>query len=181
MNDRDCENCIHRKKNGCESWDCNFEKRMTRKEAIEVLKDLWRYEHSEFSEKDIRKALDIAINSLEIDERYELEYEQTEPCEDAISRQALINKAISWNKHFIDSERYVSLTDIRNAPSVTPQPQPKTGRWIIKQGKEQGYDIAGIKTWYIQILCSECGFIKTAIEGHVGQYHYCPNCGAKME
>lgn len=57
---------------------------MTRKESIEVLKDLWRYEHSEFSEKDIRKALDIAINSLDIDERYGLEYEQAEqksPCD----------------------------------------------------------------------------------------------------
>lgn len=57
----------------------------------------------------------------------------------------------------------------------------KTGHWIIKEGREQGYDIAGVKTWYIQIMCNECGFIKTAIEGHTGQYHYCPNCGAKMK
>ena len=59
--------------------------------------------------------------------------------------------------------------------------QPKTGHWIVKEGREQGYDIAGIKTWYIQIMCDKCGFIKTAIEGHTGQYHFCPNCGAKME
>ena len=58
--------------------------------------------------------------------------------------------------------------------------EPKTGRWIIKDGKEQGYDIGGVKTWYIQIMCSECGFIKTAIEGHTGQYHYCNICGARM-
>lgn len=64
-------------------------------------------------------------------------------------------------------------------PSVTPQ-EPKTGHWIIKDGKEQGYDIGGIKTWYIQIMCDKCGFIKTAIEGHTGQYRYCPICGAKM-
>lgn len=57
----------------------------------------------------------------------------------------------------------------------------KKGKWIIKDGKEQGYDIAGIKTWYIQIMCNKCGFIKTAIEGHTGQYNYCPNCGAEME
>ena len=56
----------------------------------------------------------------------------------------------------------------------------KVGHWITKDGKEQGYDIGGVKTWYIQIMCSECGFIKTAIEGHTGQYHFCPNCGAKM-
>lgn len=24
-NDRDCPNCIHRKENGCEEWDCKFE------------------------------------------------------------------------------------------------------------------------------------------------------------
>lgn len=56
----------------------------------------------------------------------------------------------------------------------------KTGNWIIKDDKEQGYDIAGIKTWYIQIMCDKCGFIKTAIEGHTGRYKYCPNCGCRM-
>ena len=59
--------------------------------------------------------------------------------------------------------------------------EPKTGHWITKDGKEQGYDIGGIKTWYIQIMCDKCGFIKTAIEGHTGQYKFCPNCGAKMQ
>jgi hypothetical protein len=38
---------------------------MTRGKAIEVLKDLWRYEHSDFSEKDIREALDVAIKAVE--------------------------------------------------------------------------------------------------------------------
>ena len=67
---------------------------------------------------------------------------------------------------------------IKNEPPVTPK--EKTGKWIIKDGKEQGYDIAGVKTWYIQIMCDKCGFIKPAIEGHTGQYHFCPNCGVKM-
>ena len=65
--------------------------------------------------------------------------------------------------------------------AVTALDKRETGHWIMKEGKEQGYDIGGAKTWYIQIMCSECRFIKTAIEGHTGQYHYCPNCGAKME
>ena len=50
-----------------------------------------------------------------------------QPCEDCISRQALIEKATSWDKHFADSERCVSLTDIQNAPSVTPKAEQK---WI---------------------------------------------------
>lgn len=61
-----------------------------------------------------------------------------------------------------------------------PSAEPKTGHWITKDDKEQGYDIGGVKTWYIRIMCSECGFIKTAIEGHTGQYNYCPNCGVRM-
>lgn len=56
----------------------------------------------------------------------------------------------------------------------------RKGHWIAKDDKEQGYDIGGVKTWYIQIMCSECGFIKTAIEGHTGHYKYCPNCGCRM-
>ena len=38
---------------------------MTDKEAIEVLKDLWRYEHSEYPEKQIREALEKGIKALE--------------------------------------------------------------------------------------------------------------------
>lgn len=58
--------------------------------------------------------------------------------------------------------------------------ETKAGHWIVKDGREQGYDIAGIKTWYIQIKCDKCGFIKTAIEGHTAQYKFCPHCGTKM-
>ncbi len=38
---------------------------MTDKEAIEVLKDLWRWEHPNWLEKDIRQALEKGINALE--------------------------------------------------------------------------------------------------------------------
>ena len=39
---------------------------MKNKEAIEILKDLWRYEHSEFSEKVIREALEKGNEALDI-------------------------------------------------------------------------------------------------------------------
>ena len=58
--------------------------------------------------------------------------------------------------------------------------QPKIGYWRVRNSEEQDYGTAGIKTWYTQIVCSKCGWIKTAIEGLTRQYHYCPNCGAKM-
>lgn len=38
---------------------------MTDKEAIEILKDLWRWEHPNWLEKDIRQALDKGIEALE--------------------------------------------------------------------------------------------------------------------
>lgn len=69
---------------------------------------------------------------------------------------------------------------LKSEPCPSVNPQPKIGHWIVKGDKQEGYDIAGVKTWYIQIMCDECGFINTAIEGHIGQYHYCPNCGTKM-
>ena len=82
-----------------------------------------------------------------------------------------INKPISWALY-----RTWKWADIEE----TPRNEPQTGHWIIKDGRGQGYDIGGVKTWYVQIMCSECGFIKTAIEGHTRQYHYCPNCGIRM-
>ena len=74
MNDRDCENCIHRTKKGCEKWNCEFERKVTRKEAIKVFKDMKKGVYP----FDPNVYLDIAINSLEIYERYELEYENAE-------------------------------------------------------------------------------------------------------
>lgn len=38
---------------------------MTIEKVIQILKSLWCYKNPEYSDTDIRKALDIAINSLE--------------------------------------------------------------------------------------------------------------------
>ena len=37
-NDRDCPNCIHRKENGCEEWDCKFEPIYIERSVIEDIK-----------------------------------------------------------------------------------------------------------------------------------------------
>ena len=44
---------------------------MTRENAVEVLKALWKYENCGFSEKKIREALDMAIESIETVEKFE--------------------------------------------------------------------------------------------------------------
>ena len=42
---------------------------MTRAEAIEILKELWRYEKSDkYTDGEIREAISVAISSLETDE-----------------------------------------------------------------------------------------------------------------
>ena len=139
---------------------------MTNEEAREQLKDIARSFSREYFH-DWREALDFAIKVLEqqsydedfihhkkevlerIDRREreidkyikELEELEQQPCEDCISRQAVIDKATSWDTHFADSERYVSLSDIMTLPSVTPTSED------ISEAYLKGYDY-GVKDWF---------------------------------
>lgn len=142
MSDRDCEKCKHHTEKGCDSWDCEFEQGMKRKEIIEMLKVLKEQalkSHNDTAIIDVKKdsfiyVMNVTINSLEIDERYELEYEQIEPCEDAISRQAVLDATVKinsiWNK--ITNSKGENLEEIiLQLPPVNPQ-EPKTETWSIK-------------------------------------------------
>lgn len=60
---------------------------MTRKEAIEILKN-YNKGFTGYA-GNLQEAIDIAINSLEVDEAYQLEYERTTKQQDG--RQALLN------------------------------------------------------------------------------------------
>jgi len=65
---RDCENCKHRKENGCEKWECEFEPKMTIEQAakwLDAIKE--KYIHGGDDEMDAKRkeAIDIAIRSLE--------------------------------------------------------------------------------------------------------------------
>ena len=102
---------------------------------------------------------------VEVDVIKKLPSVKQEPCEDAISRQYLVERATSWDKHFTDSERYVSLTDIQNTPPV--KPEQKIGRWIYYYTNGFGRQI---------LKCSKCGF-----KGDALGFKYCPNCGVKMQ
>ena len=55
----------------------------------------------------------------------------------------------------------------------------KSATWFEKE-KCEAYDIEGVKTWGLKLMCSRCGFIHTFIEGHMS-YAYCPSCGSFME
>ena len=81
---------------------------------------------------------------------------EQDPCEDAISRQAVLD--------LIEREEFKgdAISEIEKLPPVTPQ--PKIGRWIYHDG-------------YIPYKheCSECG------KRFGTDSNYCPNCGAKMQ
>lgn len=131
---------------------------MTREEASFILANIER----RGCDNELNEALDMAIRELD-----------QEPCDDAISRQAVLDaidvKAwefcdylISKNRndeqkpvsHFADNLRECVREEL---PPVNPQ--SKTGHWIKKDGYSD---------------CSECG-------SHiVTEWDYCPKCGAKM-
>ena len=77
---------------------------------------------------------------------------EQEPCEDAVSRQYLIDIATKDGAY-----DYVSAQEIANAPSVNPR--PKTGHWIKTS--------SGFK-------CSKCLIV------HSHPSIFCPSCGARM-
>lgn len=123
---------------------------MTLEEAIKNLKKLKSFHNGSYG-----TAIDMAIKALE-----------QEPCEDAISREALRQKLQEKNKDFFvnaygsyedmtfkDKARVDEIDNciamVVNAPSVTPK--PKVGHWILNE--YQGVQAVG----YLRYHCSECG------------------------
>ena len=89
-----------------------------------------------------------------------------EPCEDAISRQAVLVGLANIAKAKARSDAQKALMGrimffTEQLPPVTPQ--PKMGHWIFDEVLDRHY------------YCSEC---KTM---GVDYWDYCPNCGAKMQ
>lgn len=86
---------------------------MTREERDKAIRILqWLHDNNflfRSTEEDVKFATEYAIKALE-----------QEPCEDAVSRQAVLDK--SWELVYPDgtSERVVSVNDIEALPSVKP-------------------------------------------------------------
>lgn len=120
---------------------------MTRKEAITVLNMV------EAHGSVVVQAKEMAIKALE-----------QEPCEDCISRQAVLNEIpVLWNSNGDKDYCMESLRDfVAELPPVTPQ--PKTGHWIDRE-------VYDADRWE----CSECGRTEQYKE------NYCPNCGARWK
>ena len=54
------------------------------------------------------------------------------------------------------------------------------GMWVDVD-RMQMHDLHGVLTWGNSFMCTECNFKTFAVEGHMSQYNYCPNCGARMD
>ena len=89
-----------------------------------------------------------------VDEIANLKALKQEPCEDTVSRQAVLDEFHDLTNLY---ER------IKQLPSV--QPKQKTGRWILDEDKSLMFNI---------YKCSNCENIGAR------ESKYCPNCGAKM-
>lgn len=100
----------------------------------------------------------------------EMKQEQ-EPCEDAISRQAVLEMA--YDMSVIDGEHYtepcmvVDIEDIQKLQPVTTK--PKTGRWIADV--DRWGDLVTTVNGY---RCDKCNAFNTDKD------NYCPNCGCRM-
>lgn len=101
------------------------------------------------------ESLNLAINTL-----------KQEPCEDSISRQAVIDLIADYEFYELNMGQVAK--GIRDLPSVTPQ--PKTGHWNTYKLSQGGID----EEW---LECSECMWSNALSIPR----NYCPNCGCRME
>lgn len=101
-----------------------------------------------------------------------LEVLKQEPCEDCISRQAVLDCLTATGLKKFDF--ILDARDkIKNLLPVTPN--PKMGKW-----KQHFHGFPPEPA----MVCSECGFDRDfylRYEDGFDKIRYCPNCGAKME
>lgn len=135
---------------------------MTREEAIKELTELLPEEFlMEYAE-----AIRMGIEALE-----------QEPCEDCISREAVIKTITEWlfSKEFY----YTNATEylrkrLDELPPVTPQQEIGHWEWVQYDGNPN------IGNWH----CSKCRTIIPNMPEETDNtpiYKWCPMCGTKMQ
>lgn len=130
---------------------------MTTLEKIRAELENQKQVHENESNVDygVRSGLSIALKIID-------KYAEQEPCDDAISREAVIEILGDYG---CTNREGLLFKDIRALPSVIPQEQ--TGHWIIDKGS--------LDALYGEVcICSECGV------DSIGESDYCPYCGCRM-
>lgn len=129
---------------------------MTFEEKRKAINDLRNMAIPEYS--PLYSSINLAIEAIA---NYDSVKTELEPCEDAISRQAMhieLEKWITYGEYKYSNATQYLYDRIDRLPPVNPA--EKVGQWIY-----EGY-----------YKCSECG--KTT---YSHKTNYCPNCGAKMQ
>lgn len=121
---------------------------MTREEASNILDD-YDVNFDGHTAEEIAEAFEVAFRALE-----------QEPCDNAVSRQAVLDKKELIELEDGQSFYCISPEDVETLPPVTPQ--PKTGHWIHFASSDD---------------CSECGW---STGKYISPSKYCPNCGCRM-
>ena len=138
---------------------------MTLAEVIDTLQTWIRNADDEYDREEMGRVAGLKEALHEI--------KKIEPCEDAISRRAVIDMT-GLSEWFDSSDSYnefvIALSEL---PPVTPQ--PKAGHWIRWYEQKE-------TDWYVENIphckCSECG---KEYDPHSSQFiKYCNECGAKM-
>lgn len=106
---------------------------------------------------------------------YDQMYKDSAPCEDCVSRRAMLDGLASIAKAKAKSDAQKALMGrvmffTEKLPSVTPK--SKTGHWIRVLIRNDKGGCIGAK-----MICSEC----SNDNKHDEYMDYCPHCGAKME
>ena len=141
---------------------------MTNKKVIKLLNKLYLKADftDEYGDMEDTEPYEEAIKTV-------TELLKQQPCEDYISRQAVLEMQTNYVEDIGATSFWQMRDDIRNLPPVIPQ--PKIGHWITQ------WNVTHQKEYY---CCSECRE-KFSYDGETGiemnNYNFCPNCGAKME
>ena len=150
---------------------------MTNEVAIKAIQDFigWFKEDSR-----IYKALDMAIQALSqeptvtsTDESMTMVY-PTIVCEDAISREAVINAICDYVtlEKYIDNHNHITFEPLEQMINSLPSVTYKSGKWIDDGFYAEGYS-------HKAFHCSKCGHNVLGFKEDLS--NYCPDCGARME
>lgn len=141
------------------------------KECIDAIIGTWEI----CQNQKYPSAVDVEIDAEDIVAlKMSLKALEQDHCTDAISRQAVLEKAFKIAGY--DKNAYVvDVADIKTMPSVSTE---KTGRWIRWYEVIESAD--GKSTDHIpHCKCSECN---CEYDAYSAQFiKYCQSCGAKME
>lgn len=132
---------------------------MTREAAKAIIKAIY--------EEQLKDEFLLSVQDevmTKVDDAFKVVFEllDNEPCEDAVSRQAMLDM---MQMRMSGKELYKAAYDL---PPVTPT--RKKGKWIAERD-----DYGNITGWHCSNCYDETGFVTTCA------WDYCPKCGAEME